>query len=234
MEQPGEGCETRWRPADDGEHQREPVVRCAHDRLRASAHADPGRKWSELRVRHDILVGERGARVARPGDRAALAQLGEQVDLLFEQLLVVGEVVPEEGERVDARTSSEDDLGPTVGDGVESGEALKHPDRIIRAQHGDCRADVDSARARRDRGQHHVGSRHRPVVGVVLADPEEVHAHLLGENTLLDHVPERLGVGERAVLGVVGDIAEGVQAEDKRKRRSLNRSVHGSLNPWCS
>jgi hypothetical protein len=54
---------------------------------------------------------------------------------------------------------------------------------------------------------------------VVLADPEEVHAGLLGEDSLLDKVPDRLGMGQRAVAGIVSDIAEGVEAEDKRELR---------------
>jgi hypothetical protein len=54
---------------------------------------------------------------------------------------------------------------------------------------------------------------------VVFTDPEEVHAHLVGKDTLLDNVADRLGVGEGAVVIVVGDIAEGVEAEDEREPR---------------
>ena len=71
---------------------------------------------SVLEVRHDVLVVQRGAGRALPGDRAALEQLGEQVGLLLEQLLVVGEVVAEQRERLDARAAAEDDLGPAAGD----------------------------------------------------------------------------------------------------------------------
>jgi len=35
---------------------------------------------------------------------------------------------------------------------------------------------------------------------------------------LLDHVSDRLRVRERAVVSVVGDIAEGVEPEDEWKR----------------
>jgi len=66
-------------------------------------------------VRHDILVVECRAGLAVPADRPALEQFGEEVGLLFEQLLVVGQVVAEERERVDAGTSSEDDFGATAG-----------------------------------------------------------------------------------------------------------------------
>ena len=167
---------------------------------------------------HDILVVEGSTGLALPGDRAALEQLGEEVGLLLEQLLVVGKVVPEERKRVDARASSEDDLGPTAGDGVERGVALEHADRIVRAQHGDGGPDADAGRARGDRGEHDVGGRQREVIGVVFADPEEVDADLVGEDALLDEVPDRLRMRQRAVVVVVGDVAEGVEPEDERER----------------
>jgi hypothetical protein len=53
---------------------------------------------------------------------------------------------------------------------------------------------VDAGRARGDRGQNDVGRRQREVVGVVLSDPEEVEAYLVGKDTLFDQVPDRLGM----------------------------------------
>jgi hypothetical protein len=70
-------------------------------------------------VRHDVLVVERRAGHALPGDRFALEQLGEEIDLLLEKILVVGKVVAEEWERLDAGTASEDDLRPAAGDSVQ-------------------------------------------------------------------------------------------------------------------
>jgi hypothetical protein len=34
---------------------------------------------------------------------------------------------------------------------------------------------------------------------------------------LLDEVPDRLGMGQRPVMLVAGDVAEGVEPEDERK-----------------
>ena len=65
-------------------------------------------------MRYDVLVAERRAGLAVPGDRSAFQELGEEVGLLLEELLVVGKVVSEERERVDAGTSPEDDLRPTA------------------------------------------------------------------------------------------------------------------------
>ena len=101
----------------------------------------------------------------------------------------------------------------------ERGVALEHADRVVRAQHGDRRAEVDPRRARGDRGEHHVAGRHREVVGVVLADAEEVDADLVGEDALLDDVADRLGVRQRAAVGVVGDVAERVEPEDEGNGR---------------
>jgi len=53
----------------------------------------------------------------------------------------------------------------------------------------------------------------------VLTDPEEVHTNLVGKDTLFDEVADRLGMGEWAVVIVVGDIAEGVEAEDEWELR---------------
>jgi hypothetical protein len=50
---------------------------------------------------------------------------------------------------------------------------------------------------------------------VVFTDPEEVHADLVGEDAFLDHIADRLRVGQWAAVVVVGDIAEGVEAEDE-------------------
>ena len=147
-----------------------------------------------LEVGHDVLVEQRGARLALPADRSALEQLGEEVGLLFEERLVVGQVVAEERERVDAGTAAQDDLRPTPRDGVEGRVALEHTDGIVRAQHRDRGAEVDARGARRDGAEHDVGRWHREVVGVVLTDAEEVDADLLGKDALLDDVPDRLGV----------------------------------------
>src|SRR5260221_2545202 len=207
----------------------------ADDRLRASADTDPHRKRSEFRVRHHILVAERCAGLALPGDGPALDELSEEAGLLLEELLVVGKVVTEERERVDAGASSKDDLCPPAGDGVERGVALKHPDGIVRAQDRDGRPEMDAGGARRDRAEHHVAGRQRKVIGVVFANPKEVHADLVGQDPLLDEVPDGLRVREGAVVLVVRDIAEGVEAKAQWERSGSNtglRSRHVEC-PLC-
>src|SRR6202011_2903717 len=180
-----------------------------------SADTDPHRKRSEFRVRHHILVVQRRAGLALPGDGPALDELSEEAGLLLEALLVVGKFVAEERERVDAGASSKDDLCPPAGDGVERGVALKHPHRIVRAQDRDGRPEMDAGGARSYRAEHHVAGRQREVIGVVFANPEEIHTDLVGKDPLFNDVPDGLSVREWAVILVVRDIAEGVEAEGK-------------------
>jgi hypothetical protein len=47
----------------------------------------------------------------------------------------------------------------------------------------------------------------------MLADPEEVHAGLFGEDALFGHVADRLGVRQRLAVGVAVAVAEGVEPE---------------------
>ena len=185
-------------------------------------------------MRHDILVVQRRPGHPFPGDRAALEEFGEQVGLLLEELLVVGQVVAEERERVDAGASSEDDFRPTAGDRVERRVALEDPDRIVRAQDGDRGPDVDPGRARGDRGEDDVRGRQREVIGVVFTDPDEVDADLVGEDALLDEVPDRLRMRQRTVVLVVGDVAERVEPEDEREwwRGHVDLSGFGANGPF--
>jgi hypothetical protein len=51
---------------------------------------------------------------------------------------------------------------------------------------------VHAIRTCGDRGEHHVCCGQWKVIGVVLADAEEVDADLIGEDTLFDQVPDCL------------------------------------------
>src|SRR6185312_13751328 len=148
------GGEPGRRAADDGQRQREPEPGGADHRLRVAAHADPRRERPRLQVRYDVLAQQRRAGLALPGHRPALEQFGEQRGLLVEEILVVGQVVAEQRERLDARPAPEGDLGPAAGDRVRGGVALEHPDRVVRAQHGDGGAEPDLLGPDRDRGRY--------------------------------------------------------------------------------
>ena len=158
--------------------------------------------------RIDRLVLERRPQLALPAHRLLLQQLGEQVELLLEQLAVLPEVEAEQRERFGERAAPEDHLGAAVGDRVDGGEALEHPDRIVRTQHGHCRAEADVLGSRRDRRQHGLGGRDRKVGPVVLAEPDEIDAELIGQHRLVDDIADHLGVRKRRAGGILGDVAE--------------------------
>jgi len=84
--------------ADDGDGQGEAEKACADYGFGAAAYCDPDRQRPVLGARVDHRVGQRGSELAGPGERAFLADLQQQGQLLFEQFVVVGEVVAEEGE----------------------------------------------------------------------------------------------------------------------------------------
>src|SRR5262249_10360382 len=97
------GSKSLRAPADDRQHQRQAEARCAHDPLRAAADAYPGREVAVGDGWADELVRERRAELPGPGHGLLPEKAHEQVELLLVQLLVVGEVVAEEGERLDRR-----------------------------------------------------------------------------------------------------------------------------------
>ncbi len=204
--------------ADDRQHQREAVLRGAHDRLRRAADRDPRRQAPGGRRRVDRLLVQARAGRSGPGHGRLLAQLGEELQLLLEELLVLLEGVAEERERLDEGAAAEDHLGAPAGDRVEGREALEDPHRIVRAQHGHGRAEPDAARPPRDRGQHDVGGGDGEVVAVVLAHAEEVEPDLVGQHALGDHVADHLRLREARAVGVDGDVAERVQAEEQIHR----------------
>ena len=99
------GAKRAGGPRDDREHEREAVAGRADHGLGAAADADPDRERPVLEMWDDFLLVQGGAGRSIPGDGAAFHQLGEEVRLLCEQTLVVGEVVAEQGERLDARAT---------------------------------------------------------------------------------------------------------------------------------
>ncbi len=64
-----------------------------------------------------------------------------------------------------------------------------------------------------NRRQHDLGSGHRKIRPVVLADAESIDADFIGEDSLVDHVAEDLRVGQRLAAGPDRDIAKGIQSE---------------------
>src|SRR6201999_3890329 len=106
--------------------------RGTHDRLGTSTNADPRLQRTRLRGRVDALAGEGCPERAAPGDRLFLDDLRKEIELLLEELLVVGEGETEQRKGLRERPATEDDFGATARRGIQSRKTLEHPDRVIR------------------------------------------------------------------------------------------------------
>jgi hypothetical protein len=62
---------------------------------------------------------------ALPGDPLVAVEAEKQVELLLEQLVVVGDVEAEERERLGVGAAAGGDLCPSSGDEVDGGEVLR-------------------------------------------------------------------------------------------------------------
>ena len=160
-----------------------------------------GLERAGLNRREHALIGERRAGTAAPGHRRLPDQRREQVELLLEQLLVLAELVSEQGEGLGERAAPENDLGACVRRGIERREPLEYANRVIRAEHGHRRAKTDPARASCNRRQHDLGRRHGEVGAVVLPNAEKVDADRIGEDRLVDDVADHLRMRPSAGKG---------------------------------
>ena len=134
---------------------------------------------------------------SRPCHRLCAQQADEQVELLLEEVLVVGEVEPEQREGVRQGAPPDDQLRAAVRDGVERREVGVHAHRVLGAQHRHGRAQPDPLGAAGDRRQHDVCGRVHELGPVVLADVEGVEPDRLGHHRLLQRVADDLVARER-------------------------------------
>lgn len=94
-----------------------------------------------------------------PADCFLLTDLQEHSELFVEELVVVGQVVAEEGEGFGESAAAGDDFGPTVGEVVEGGVLLIHAHRVLAGQDGDAAGQADPFSRRGHGGQDHLGGR---------------------------------------------------------------------------
>ena len=169
-----------------------------------------------------------------PGPRDALgaAQCEQQAELLGEQLVVVVEVVAEERERLDERATAGHDLRSPVREQVDRRELLKDAHGIVGAEDADRARQTDPGRPRRDGGEGHSRRGDDEVRPVVLADAEDVEAHLLrklGFLQQLSHALGRAGVAElRECVGA--DLHRGAKCHPNRYcpgSRADYGAIHG-------
>jgi len=126
---------------------------------------------------------------AGPGHPLRFAQPQEQLELLGEELVVVAQVVAEERKRLDERAAAGHDLGAALRQQVKGRKILEDPHRVVRSEHRDSARETDARRPLGGCRKHDHGCGDREVRSVVLADPEDVEADLVGELDLLDQIP---------------------------------------------
>ncbi len=145
---------------------------------------------------------------------SASREAKEQVELLDEEIVVVREVVAEEGERLDERAAPGHDLRPPAGEQIEGRELLEDAHGVVRAEDADSARQADPARPLGDCGEDDGRRRDGEVRPVVLADPEDVEPDLVGERRLFDQVAEPPAGRDRPSRNRVGrELREGVEAE---------------------
>ena len=200
----------------------------------------------------------RSAGASRPVQRdlVAVAQPQQQLELLGEELVVVLEVVAEERERLDEGAAAGHDLGAAAGEQVERRELLEHADGIVGAEHGDGAGEADPLGALGRGGEHHGRGGDGEVGTVVLADPEDVEADLVGELDLLDQVAQALlGADDRparprgspprrcrrrvpraapVVVGSVHPARQGTRARSRRASSGAESSMTSSRSTWTA
>ncbi len=210
----GEGFELLRVAADDGEHQGQAVIGGAGDGVRRAADGDPegqGRLHG-LGINGDAGDGL-GVLGAGPIHLPAFADLDQLGELLLEEGVVVLELVAEEGEAFDETAAARHDLGAAVGEQVERSKLLPDADRVFGGEYRDGGREADVLRQRGGGGEDGDRGRGDEIGTVVLAQPVEIEADLIGEADFLEEVLEALGRGLQVTVvervgGVLGERVE--------------------------
>ena len=99
--------------------------------------------WSGI----DALSRQGGPVLPGPVDVLVLPDVEEQIELLGEERVIVVQLEPEQGKRLDERTPAHHHLRPALRQQVERGELLEHPHRVGRAQDRDGTGQANLAGA---------------------------------------------------------------------------------------
>ena len=199
-----------------------PDVVLGHEVERPRARADhrlPALDRQRLRPRHQRDLLELVASVGHPRrDRVVLAlvregalveRLEDEVDLLLEQLAVGVLIEHRRPERLDLAgvvAAPDPEHDPAVGQPVDGGEVLGHPDRVPHRRDVEAAADADVLREVAEvQGQHqHVRDALVAfALEVVLGQPEDVVAgpvHQLRDGLALRKHRRQVLVGEPAIV----------------------------------
>jgi hypothetical protein len=191
--------------ADDRHHQRQSQQPCAHERLRRAADADPDRQRVLDRARVDALPDQGRPVPTRPGHLGPVADLQQQLELLAEQGVVVGEVEAEQREGLGEGPAADHEVDPPLRDEVQRRELLEDAHRVRRAQHRHRTAEPDALGAGGRRGEDDRRCGVVVLAAVVLADAEGVQPDSVRKRDLLQEVLHPLRRADHVAGGRVGD-----------------------------
>ena len=181
-------AEARRLAADDRDHERQPEGSGADEGLGCSADADPDRERVLQRSGEDALAGERWAVPSGPRDLRLFADAQQEVELLGEQRVVVGEIEPEQRKGLGERAAADDEVDPALGDQIEGRELLEEPYGIACAEDGHGAVETDRGRPGCGCREEDRGRGVHEIVAVVLADAVGVEADLVGALDLFEQV----------------------------------------------
>src|SRR5207248_2075710 len=142
----------------------------ANERLGSASDSQPDRQWLLQRSRVDALASEWRAMLPRPVDLLALPDLEKQLQLFFEERIVIFESKSKQRKRVHERSTPDDHLRAPTGDQIECCKLLKHAHRICRAQDGDGARETNALRSRGGCAENYGRCGVEKIFPVVLAD----------------------------------------------------------------
>ena len=151
--------------------------------------------------------------LARPSDRVLFRQLGKYVEFFFEQNVIVAQIISKKRIAFGKTAASQDRLCPAIGQGVQRREALKDPNRIVRGQDRDRRAQFDPTCPRGNGRQDHFRCRDCKIGAVVFAKANEVDAKFIGQNRLFDHIADDLIHRFGLTICAKADVAKAIKTK---------------------
>ena len=138
----------------------------------------------------------------------------QQVEFFAEEFVVVLEVIAKEREGLGEGSPARHDLRTPIGQKVKSGEILKDPDGIIRAQHRHGAGQSDMAGPHRCGGEDDGRRRDGEIWTVMLTHAKNIEADLVGQLDLLQQIAQTLGRRHHLTgRGIRCRLCEGVNAE---------------------
>ncbi len=137
-------------------------------------------------------VVELGPELSSPGDALCHAWLTQQGIVLYEQLIVAVEVVAEQRERLDERTSSGHDLGAATRYEIQRGEVLEDADGVGGGQNRSRTGQSDVLSLGGDRRQDDGRRRDCEIQPMMFANAEHIQPYLIGKTCRSDDLADSL------------------------------------------